>query len=110
MWVGMNRKGYSPMQGSKISKPEVYGEDEEGGYSRRVSRWRGLAFVPSPPPGSLEKITEQADSSRLELSLLIGYGGQADVGVAAGGSDDSSSSLSHRGTVTQHQQLSHITC
>lgn len=45
-----------------------------------------------------------------ELFLLIGYGGRADVGAAAGGSDDSSSSLSHRGTVSQHQQLSHTTC
>lgn len=42
-----------------------------------------------------------------ELFPLIGYGGRADVGAAAGGSDDSSSSLSHRGTVSQHQQLSH---
>lgn len=65
MWVGMNREDYPSMQGSKIPKPECCGEDEEGGYSRRVSRWRGLAFVPSPPPGSIEKISEQADSSRL---------------------------------------------
>lgn len=57
---GMNREGYSSMQGSKISKPEGCGEDGEGGCSRRVLRWRGLSFVPSPPPGSLEKITEQA--------------------------------------------------
>lgn len=45
-----------------------------------------------------------------KLSLLIGYGGRADVGAAAGGSDDSSSSLSHCRTVTQHQQLSNTTC
>lgn len=61
----MNREGFSSMQESKISKLEGRGEDEEGGYSRRVLRWRGLSFVLTPPPGSLEKITEQADLSRL---------------------------------------------
>lgn len=42
-----------------------------------------------------------------QLFPLIGSGGPADVGAAAGGSDDSRSSLSHRGTVPQYQQLSH---
>lgn len=56
------------MQGSKISKPEGCGEDGEGGYAE----WWGLAlFVcvcvlcSNPSPGSPEKITERADSSRL---------------------------------------------
>lgn len=62
---GMNRGGYSSTQGSKISKPEGCGEDGDGGCSGRVSRWWGLAFVPTPPPGSPEKITKQADLSRL---------------------------------------------
>lgn len=66
MWGDLNRRGYSSTQGSKISKPEGCGEDGEGGCSRRVSGWWGLAFVPTPPPGSPEKITEQADSSQLQ--------------------------------------------
>lgn len=44
------------------------------------------------------------------LFPLIGYGGKADVGGAAGGLDNFSSSLSHCGMVRQHQHLSHTTC
>lgn len=40
------------------------------------------------------------------LYALIGHRGQADVGAAAGGSDDSNTSFSHRRTISQHQQLS----
>lgn len=58
MCGGMNRRGYPSTQGSKISKPEDCGEVGEGRFSRRVSGWWGLAFVPTPPPGSPEKITE----------------------------------------------------
>lgn len=61
---GMNMGGYSSMQGSKISKPEGCREDGEGGCSGRVLGQWGLAFVPTPPPGSPEKITAQADSLR----------------------------------------------
>lgn len=46
VYEGMNRGGYSSMQGSKISKPEGCGEDGEGWCSGRVF-W-GLAFVPTP--------------------------------------------------------------
>lgn len=43
------------------------------------------------------------------LDALIGHRGQADVGAAAGGSDDSNTSFSHRRTISQHQQLSNTT-
>lgn len=75
VWVGMSRESYSSTQGSKISKPESW-----RGWVQREVFWGGgkLAFVSSPPPGSLEKITEQADSSRLPRSglWLVGAGGQ----------------------------------
>lgn len=71
---------------------------------------RGSAFVPSPPPGFPEKLTEGADSSRPpSSSALIGHRGQADVGAAAGGLDDSSTSFSHRGTISRHRRLSNTT-
>lgn len=44
-----------------------------------------------------------------ELFALIGHRQQADVGAAAGGSDDSSTSFSHHRTISQHQRLSHTT-
>lgn len=44
-----------------------------------------------------------------KLFDLIGPREQADVGAAAGGSDGSSTSFSHRRTISQHQQLSHTT-
>lgn len=75
VWVGMSRESYSSMQGSKISKPESW----RGWVQREVFRGGGkLAFVSGPPPGSLEKITEQVDSSRLPGSglWLVEAGGQ----------------------------------
>lgn len=43
------------------------------------------------------------------LFALIGHCKQADVGAAAGGSDDSSTSFSHCRTISQPQRLSHTT-
>ena len=96
----VNRRGYSSTQGSKISKPEGFWEDGEGGCSGRVSGRQGLAFVPTPPPGSPEK---RLICHGPELCGLIGRDGRADVGAAAGGSDESSTSLSHGGMVLQHR-------
>lgn len=71
-------------------------------------RGRGLAFVLSPPPlkRSPNRQIRRGPASRRP----IGCGGEADAGAAAGGSEDSSSSLSRRGTITQHQPFSHTTC
>lgn len=99
----------SPMQGSKISKPE----DEEGGQRQEgffffFLRGRGLAFVLSPPP--LKRSPNRQICRGPASRRPIGCGGEADAGAAAGGSEDSSSSLSRRGTITQHQPFSHTTC
>lgn len=109
VWTG---EAIPPRRGLRYQSQRAVGRMERVDAAGRVSGWRGSAFVPTPQPGSPEKITEQADSSRLRCSSLwLVTAGRADVGAAAGGSDDSSSSLSHRGTVSQHQlALTHTTC
>lgn len=79
----MSRTGYSSTQGSKISKPEGCGEDGDGWMQQEGFRagrvGGGVGFCSSPsPPGSPEKITEQADSSQLPNSSprLAGTGRQ----------------------------------
>lgn len=72
---GMNRRGYSSTQGSKISKPEGCGEDGEGGCSGRVLGWWGLAFVPAPTTRILWKDYRAgwfvtAPSSSLRLATM----------------------------------------
>lgn len=68
----------------------------------------GVGFCSSPHhQDPLKRLQSRLIRHGSELFPPIGYDGQADVGAAAGGSDDSSTSLSHCGTVSQHQQLSH---
>lgn len=63
--VVWTREAILPHRGLRYQSQKTE-EVGEGTFSRRVSGWWGLAFVPTPPPGSPEKITEQADSSRLQ--------------------------------------------
>lgn len=57
----MNRRGYSSTQGSKISKPEGFWEDGEGGCSGRVSGAAGVGFCSDP---STRIPWKEADLSR----------------------------------------------
>lgn len=59
LWTG---EAIPPCRGLRYQSRKAVGRMESG-CNRRVSGWWGLAFVPISPPGSPEKITEQADSS-----------------------------------------------
>lgn len=100
------------MQGSKISKPEGCGEDGEGGCSGRVGWWWGLAFVPTPPPGSPEKITEQAHSSRLRALPSDWIRRASRCWSCSRGLGTSPSPHSHtpRDDLTAPAALTHTTC
>lgn len=109
VWAG---QAIRPRRGLRYQSQKVVGRMERGGCSRRVS---------GPGEGGGGWLLFQPLSTRIpwkdyragwfvtapELFPTIGWDGQADVGAAAGGSDDSSTSLSHCGTVSQHQRLSH---
>ena len=59
-----------PCRGLRYQSQRAVGRMERVDAAGGFLGWWGLAFVPSPPPGSLEKITSQDDSSRLRNSPL----------------------------------------
>lgn len=93
--IGMSRGVYSSTQGSNISKPECFGEDGVGQCSRRY--WGGGVVLCSKPSTRIpwKRLRSRLIRHGTGFYPLIGYDGQADVGAAAGGADDSSTSLSH---------------
>ena len=62
VWTG---EAIPPRRGLRYQSQRAVGRMERVDAAGRVSGWWGSAFVPTPQPGSPEKITEQADSSRL---------------------------------------------
>lgn len=103
VWTG---EAIPPRRGLRYQRKKVVGRMERvvaaGGF------WDGGGWLLFQP---LHQDPLKRSPSRLichgsEVFPLIGYNGQADVGAAAGGSDDSSTSLSHRGMVSQQLSLS----
>lgn len=62
VWTG---EATPPRRGLRYQSQRAVGRMERVDAAGRVSGWWGSAFVPTPQPGSPEKITKQADSSRL---------------------------------------------
>lgn len=106
-WTG---EAIPPCRGLRYQSQKTVGRmervDSTGGF------WVSGGWLLFQPlhQDPLKRSPSRLIRSGSRLSPRIGYAGQADVGAAAGGSDNSSSSLSHCGTVAQLQHLSHTTC